>query len=169
MPRLNLVTGYLDAGNPHAVPVIRAAKKVAENDNLVICDASPGTSCPVVETLDGCDACILVTESTPFGLHDLELAVDVAARLGIPAGIVIKRSDGQDQATLDFCTNHDLDVMMTIPFDRRIAAIQSRGDLLCRARPEWQKAFCALFINAVLLQGGTDDPARGYQRQGGYG
>ena len=94
----------------------------------------PGTSCPVVETLDGCDACILVTESTPFGLHDLRLAVDVAARLGVPAGIVINRSDGKDQATLDFCTNHDLDVMMTIPFDRGIAAIQSRGDLLCRVQ-----------------------------------
>ncbi len=45
-----------------------------------------------------------------------QLAVDVTARLGIPAGIVINRSDGKDQATLDFCTNHDLDVMMTIPF-----------------------------------------------------
>jgi MinD superfamily P-loop ATPase len=78
----------------------------------------------------------------------------VAARLGIPAGIVINRSDSQDQATLDFCTNHDLDVMMTIPFERRIAAIQSRGDLLCRARPEWQKAFCALFYKCRTLAGG---------------
>jgi MinD superfamily P-loop ATPase len=153
LPRLNLVSGYLDTGNPFAVPVIRAAKKVAENDNLVICDASPGTSCPVVETLDGCDACILVTESTPFGLHDLQLAVDVADRLGIPAGIVINRSDGQDQETLDFCTNHGLDVIMTIPFDRGIAAIQSRGDLLCRVRPEWLKAFGALYGKCCALAG----------------
>jgi MinD superfamily P-loop ATPase len=151
MPGLKLISGKLDEGNPHAVPIIRAAKKLAEGDPLVICDSAPGTSCPVVETLDGCDACILVTESTPFGLHDLQLAVDVAARLDVPAGIVINRSDGKDQATLEFCTDHDLEVMMTIPFKREIAAIQSRGDLLCRIRLEWQKNFLALFVKCSTL------------------
>jgi MinD superfamily P-loop ATPase len=154
LPNLKLISGMLDTGNPHAVPIIRDAKKLADDDPLVICDTAPGTSCPVVETLDGCDACILVTESTPFGLHDLRLAVDVATRLGIPIGIVINRSDGKDQATLAFCTDHDLEVMMTIPFEREIAAIQSRGDLLCRVRPEWQNAFAALFIKCSTLAGG---------------
>ncbi|MFA6225023.1 MAG: ATP-binding protein [Methanoregula sp.] len=153
LPHLKLISGMLDTGNPHAVPIIRAAKKLAEGDPLVICDTAPGTSCPVVETLDGCDVCILVTESTPFGLHDLRLAVDVAARLGIPIGIIINRSDGKDQATLEFCTDNDLEVMMTIPFQREIAAIQSRGDLLCRVRPEWQRALTALIIKCSTLAG----------------
>ncbi len=153
LANLKLISGMLDTGNPHAVPVIRAAKKLAAGDPLVICDTAPGTSCPVVETLDGCDACILVTESTPFGLHDLHLAVDVAARLGVPAGIVINRSDGKDEETLEFCTDNDLEVMMTIPFDREIAAIQSRGDLLCRVQPEWQKEFFALFVKCSTLAG----------------
>jgi MinD superfamily P-loop ATPase len=77
----------------------------------------------------------------------------VADRLGVPAGIIINRSDGKDQATLEFCTDHDLEVMMTIPFSREIAAIQSRGDLLCRARPEWQKDFCALYSKCRALTG----------------
>lgn len=153
LPNLKLISGMLDTGSPHAVPIIKAVKDRAGGDPLVICDSAPGTSCPVVETLDGCDACILVTESTPFGLHDLRLAVDVAARLGVPAGIVINRSDGRDQETLAFCTDHDLDILMTIPFDREIAAIQSRGDILCRARPEWQKAFYALFVKCSTLAG----------------
>jgi MinD superfamily P-loop ATPase len=153
LPNLKLISGVLDTGNPHAMPIIRAAKKQAAGDPLVICDSAPGTSCPVVETLDRCDACILVTESTPFGLHDLQLAVDVAARLGVPAGIVINRSDGKDEETLWFCTDHDLEVMMTIPFSREIAAIQSRGDLLCRVRPEWQKDFFALFLKCCTLAG----------------
>ncbi len=153
LPNLKLISGTLDTGNPHAVPIIKVAKKLAADDSLVICDTAPGTSCPVVETLDGCDACILVTESTPFGLHDLRLAVDVAARLGIPIGIVINRSDGKDQATLEFCTDHDLEVMMTIPFEREIAAIQSRGDLLCRVRPEWLNAFSALYGKCCALSG----------------
>lgn len=154
MPGLTLITGVLDAGSPHAVPVIREAKRSALNDPEVIIDTAPGTSCPVVEALEGCDACILVTESTPFGLHDLQLAADVAARMGIPAGIIINRSDGKDEETLRFCTDHDLEILMTIPFSREIAAIQSRGDLLCRARPEWQKDFCALFFKCRALAGG---------------
>jgi len=153
LPGLKLISGTLDTGSPHAVPVIREVKKEAAGDPLVILDTAPGTSCPVVETLDGCDACILVTESTPFGLHDLQLAADVAARLGIPAGIVINRSDGKDDETLRFCIDHDLEVVMTIPFDREIAAIQSRGDLLCRERPEWQKDFCALYAKCRALAG----------------
>lgn len=152
-PGLRLIWGTLDTGSPHAVPVIREAKNAAAGDPVVICDTAPGTSCPVVEALDGCDACILVTESTPFGLHDLQLAADVAARMGIPAGIVINRSDGKDDLTLRFCADHDLDVLMTIPFSREIAAIQSRGDLLCRARPEWQKDFRSLFIKCRTLAG----------------
>ncbi|MEN6395539.1 MAG: ATP-binding protein [Methanoregula sp.] len=150
---LKLVSGLLDTGSPHAVPVIDAVKKRAAEDPLVIYDSAPGTSCPVVETLDGCDACILVTESTPFGLHDLKLAVDVAARLGVPTGIVINRSDGKDQATLEFCSDHDLEVMLTLPFSRDIAIIQGRGDLLCRERPEWQKDFFALSVKCSTLAG----------------
>jgi len=153
IPGLKLISGMLDTGSPHAVPIIKAVKERADGDPLVICDSAPGTSCPVVETLDGCDACILVTESTPFGLHDLRLAVDVAARLGVPAGIVINRSDGRDEDTIRFCIDHDLEILMTIPFDREIAAIQSRGDILCRARPEWQKEFYALFVKCSTLAG----------------
>ena len=152
-PGLKLISGTLDTGSPHAVPVIREAKKQAEKDPLVIIDTAPGTSCPVVEALDGCDACVLVTESTPFGLHDLQLAVDVAARLGVPAGVVINRSDGKDDETLRFCTDNDLDILITIPFSRDIAAIQNRGDLLCRVRPEWQKDFYSLFLKCRALAG----------------
>jgi MinD superfamily P-loop ATPase len=154
LPNLTLVSGMLDAGDIHAVPVIRAAKKCAADSPLVICDSAPGTSCPVIETLDGCDACILVTESTPFGLHDLRLAVEVATGMGVPSGVVINRSDGEDRDTLEFCADKGLEVLMTIPFDREIAAIQSRGDLLSRVRPEWQAAFSDLFERCGRLAEG---------------
>ena len=153
LPNLKLITGILDTGNPLAVPIIRDAKHEASGDPLVIFDTAPGTSCPVVEALDGCDACILVTESTPFGLHDLKLAVDVTNSMGIPSGVIINRSDGKDSDTLQFCADNDLDILMTIPFSRTIAAIQSRGDILCRAKPEWQKDFCSLFIKCRTLAG----------------
>lgn len=151
LPGLKLVTGTLDSGSPLAVPIIHAVKLEAEPDPLVILDTAPGTSCPVVEALEGCDACILVTESTPFGLHDLELAVDVTKRLGIPAGVIINRSDGKDEETLRFCEQQDLPILLTIPFSREIAAVQNRGDLLCRVYPEWQKEFLSVFSKAESL------------------
>ncbi len=154
LPGLKLVTGVLDTGSPLSVPIIHEVKKETSDDPIVILDTAPGTSCPVVEALEGCDACILVTESTPFGLHDLRLAVDVTERLGIPAGVIINRSDGKDDETMRFCAEHDLDVMLTIPFSREIASIQSRGDLLCQVHPEWQKEFRSLFTKSKVLAGG---------------
>lgn len=150
---LTLVSGILDEGQPHATPVIRSAKEHSMSSCLVIFDAAPGTACPVVETVEGCDACILVTESTPFGLHDLRLAAEVADCLGVPAGVVINRSDGRDRKTTEFCTTHELPVMMTIPFDRKIASVQNRGELISRRSPEWQGRFSGLFEQCRDLAG----------------
>jgi MinD superfamily P-loop ATPase len=147
LPRLTLVSGILNEGEVQAPAIIRAAKGSAEGHPLALYDASPGTSCPVIETLEGSDACILVTESTPFGLHDLRLAVEVAETLGIPAGVVINRSNGQDEETIAFCRDreHRLPVLMTIPFSREIAAIQNRGGLISRDLPGWEERFAGLF------------------------
>ncbi|WP_243669392.1 hypothetical protein [Methanoculleus chikugoensis] len=136
-PRLTLVSGILNEGEVQAPAVIRAAKMLAQGHLLILYDASPGgIACPVIETLEGgSDACILVTESTPpFGLHDLRLAAEVVDRIGIPAGVVINRSDGRDEETLDFCRERGLPpVIMTIPFSREIAAVQNRGGGLIAA------------------------------------
>lgn len=148
-PHLTLIGGILNEGEVQAPAVIRAAKTLAEGHPLTIYDAPPGTSCPAVETLEGSDACILVTESTPFGLHDLRLAVEVAETLGVPTGVVINRSDGQDEATVAFCRERGLPVLMTIPFSREIAAVQNRGGLISRDLPGWEERFAGLF-EAVL-------------------
>jgi MinD superfamily P-loop ATPase len=153
--RLTLVTGILDEGKPLATPVIRVAKEMAAGAGLAIHDAAPGTACPVIETLEGCDTCILVTESTPFGLHDLKLAADVVEVLGMPAGVVINRSDGRDEKTREFCEKEGLPVLMIIPFDRGIASIQNRGGLLCEAIPSWRFAFFDLFLKCKDLTGGS--------------
>ena len=145
LPRLTLISGILNEGEVQAPAVIRAAKTLAEGHPLTLYDASPGIACPVIETLEGSDACILVTESTPFGLHDLRLAVEVAETLGISAGVVINRSDGQDEATVAFCREHGLPVLMTIPFSREIAAVQNRGGLISRDLPGWEERFAGLF------------------------
>ena len=126
--------GVLNVGEAMAVPVIREVKAWAESrpDQLTILDAPPGTSCPVVETVMGADYVVLVTEPTPFGLHDLALAVEMLGELGIPAGVVVNR-DGTGYLKLDeYCAQERLPILLRIPFDRSIAEGIARGKTLTR-------------------------------------
>lgn len=154
-PRLRLISGVLDVGEIHSTRVIQAAKQAAEPAELIIYDAPPGTACPVVETVEDSDFCLLITESTPFGLHDLELAAAVAEKLGVPAGVVINRSDGKDEETMAVCARHNLPVLLQIPFDREIAAWQNRGELFAMHMPAWQERFTDLYGRIQDIAGGS--------------
>ncbi len=136
---IRLARGVLNVGEAMAVPVIRRLKGwlEPEPEPLTILDAPPGTSCPVVETLGGCDYAVLVTEPTPFGLHDLELAVGVVRALDLPAGVVVNRDDGTATELDRFCAEAGLPVLLRIPFARSIAEGIARGETLIDIEPEY--------------------------------
>jgi len=138
---LQLVHGRLDVGTPTVPPLIRAVKKRRRRGTTVIVDAPPGTSCPVVTTLTGASFVVLVTEPTPFGLHDLELALAVVEELGLPCGVVLNRADVGDDRTRRHCEAHGVPVLLEIPEDRRIAEVTSRGELVVEALPGYRSAF----------------------------
>jgi len=119
--------GVLNVGEPMASPLIRKVKERIQKDKIVILDAPPGTACPVIETVKGSDFCILVTEPTPFGLNDLELAVGMLEKLGIPKGVVVNKADVGDREVWDYCRSKNIPVLMEIPMDRRIAESYSKG------------------------------------------
>ncbi|RQD83795.1 MAG: ATPase [Methanocalculus sp. MSAO_Arc2] len=148
-PTMTLISGVLQEGEVQAPPVIKMAKNLAEGHPLILYDAAPGIACPVIETLVGVDFCLLVTESTPFGLHDLKLAHGVAEEIGIPSGVVINRSDGEDEEIQNFCAAYQIPILMTIPFDRGIAAIQNAGNLIAHEIPTWKSEFIELFRKTV--------------------
>jgi MinD superfamily P-loop ATPase len=150
---LVLITGVLHEREIMSPHVIREALGYASGHPLVICDAPPGTACPVVETLEGADACIFVTEPTPFGLHDLALAAGVAEALGVPSGVVINRSMGDDGSIRDLCRARNLPVLLTIPFDRDIAEAANSGQLLTDMMPGMKEQFLDLFRRASELLG----------------
>jgi MinD superfamily P-loop ATPase len=127
-----------------APPLIRAVKRQAAKADYTVIDAPPGTSCPVVESVRGADVVLLVTEPTPFGLNDLELAADMVAALGRPAAVVVNRAGIGDGRVNDFCRSRNVPILLEIPFDRRIAEAYSRGDALVRAFPEYDAQFRAL-------------------------
>lgn len=137
--------GKLSIGQAMAPPVIRKVKTLVDKDSVVIIDASPGTSCPVVEAIKDSDFCLLVTEPTPFGLNDLILAVATVRQLGMPCGIVLNRAGVGDGKTEEYCRKEDIPILLTIPLDTNIASFYSRGVPLVEGMPDYQKSFVELY------------------------
>ncbi len=148
---LDVVQGRLDVGVAMAPPLIRAVKAKIPEAGDAILDAPPGTSCPVVVTLRETDVVALVTEPTPFGLHDLKLAVALVRELGIPFGVVINRVDGADERIASYCRENSVPVLAEIPDDRRIAEAYSRGELLVDVLPEYRSLLEGLWTNLCRL------------------
>jgi MinD superfamily P-loop ATPase len=142
---IDFVQGRLTIGEPMAPPVIRVVKEQIEPQKTVIIDVSPGTSCPVVESIKGSDFCLLVTEPTPFGLSDLALAVETVRKLGIPCGVVINRDGVGDDQVERYCLEQNIPVLLKIPLERRIATLYSKGIPLVEGMPEWCQVFHRLF------------------------
>ena len=141
---LSFVGGEMMVGEESVTPIIRALKEAMPASGTVILDAPPGTACPAVESMRDADRAILVTEPTPFGLHDLKLAVETARALGIPAGIVINRCDVGDSGVLDYCRDEKLDVLLEIPNDRAVAEAYSIGRLPSEVVPSFRETMSTL-------------------------
>jgi MinD superfamily P-loop ATPase len=139
--KLRFAHGVLKIGEVMAPPLIRQVKQHIDPSRTVIVDAPPGTSCPVIAAVKGSDYCVLVTELTPFGLHDLTLAVEVLRKLNIPFGVVINRADIGDDKTESYCRENGVPVLMRIPFDRDIAVLYSKGVPLVSEKPEYREQF----------------------------
>lgn len=142
---LEFIHGRLRVGEAMAPPLIRKVRSFAHPDKLTIIDAPPGTSCPVMASIKGADFVLLVTEPTPFGLHDLKLAVGAVRILGIPCGLLINRSDMGDEKVREYAAGEELPILLEIPFDRRIAEAYSRGELLVEMMPQWKEKFLQLY------------------------
>ena len=137
--------GLLDIGEPMASPVIAALKKHIDAEKTAIIDSPPGTACPVITSVGDVDYCVLVTESTPFGFHDLLLAIDVVRTLEIPFGIIINRYDVGDDRVEEYCTSQQIPILMKIPHDMKIARLYSEGIPFVVRMPEWKDRFVQLF------------------------
>ena len=142
---ITLIRGQIDVGVAMAPPMIRSVKKRIRKTISAILDAPPGTSCPVVTTLRGADFVILVTEPTPFGLHDLKIAVDTVRQLTIPFGVVINRKGIGDDRVHQFCREQQIPILVEIPDDRRIAEEYSKGNLIIESLPQYRTIFESLW------------------------
>jgi MinD superfamily P-loop ATPase len=152
---LEFVHGRLRVGEAMSPPLIRKVRSFAAAGKLNIIDAPPGTSCPVIAAMTGADFVLLVTEPTPFGLHDLQLAVGAVRILGIPCGLVINRADLGDDRVTAYAEKEGIPVLMEIPFDRSLAEAYSRGEMLVEIMPRWKERFRELYGKIEEIVEGT--------------
>ena len=148
---IHLVYGELAIGEPIATTLIQSVKSYIDPDAINIIDAPPGTACPVIETMRASDFLVLVTEPTPFGLHDLTMAVDVVKKLKIPFGVIINRAGIGNEGVESFCEENNIPLLMKIPFNRHIAELYSQGIPFVQDMREWRKQFKDLFLEIKRL------------------
>lgn len=156
--RFTLVTGVLKVGEAKPVPTTRATMATAEAaSDVVLVDAPPGTSCPVIEAVRGSDLVVLVTEPTPFGLHDLRLAVEMVRALGLPCVVAVNRADLGDDRVHRFCAEQGIPIVLELPNDRRIAEAYAHGDLLIDAVDGLEETLTAAW-RRIAGAGGRAEP-----------
>ncbi len=141
--------GRLRVGEAMSIPLLKAVKHSAEPNSLLILDSPPGTSCPFVESVIDADFVILVTEPTPFGLHDLGLASQVLDDIGKKYGVIINRSDIGDDRVQNWCKKKGIAILLEIPFSRRIAEGYAHGRPLVESLPELRKSLTKLLEDII--------------------
>jgi len=153
---MSFINGRLDVGQVMVPPIIKKVRSYTNPDLITIIDAPPGTSCPVIAAMNKADMILLVTEPTPFGLHDLKLAVDTVKILDIPCGIVINRAGIGNDEVNKYAEKENIPILMEIPFDKKIAQIYSNGQMIVDELPEYREKFLALFqkIAQLIEKGG---------------
>ncbi len=144
----HFLQGRLNIGEPVTIPIINKLKRSIREDIPAILDCCPGAACTVVKTIEGCDYCILVTEPTPFGLHDLNIAAALVRKMGMPFGVVVNKAMEGDQSIQQFCSSENIKILMEIPYMREIAEAYSNGLLPVHLDKEWENRFIRLYYNA---------------------
>lgn len=140
------VMGRLRVGEAMSPPLMRQVKQRLPRNSAsdILIDSPPGVSCPAVNAVMDADCIVLVTEPTPFGLHDFRLAVEAFSPLGKPLGAVINRAGVGDLRVQDYCREQGIPVWAEIPFSRAVAEAYSRGEVAASAVPELRSVILAL-------------------------
>jgi MinD superfamily P-loop ATPase len=155
---ISLVQGRLNVGEALVPPLIRQVRARARESGVILIDAPPGTSCPMLAAVRGADLVILVTEPTPFGLNDLKLAVEAVRALGIPCGVVVNRAGSGDDRVREYCADEGLEILLEIPDDRRAAEACARGLTLVDAVSELRPLFASLAARIEAMTAGDVEP-----------
>lgn len=137
--------GRLNVGESQSPVIISQLQTLALSDGLTIIDGPPGTGCSAVKTIAAADLVMLVTEPSPFGAHDLSLALNLCHELAKPCVVFINRSDENDALIENLAAKHQTTIAGRIPFRREYASSCSEGRILAAEFPHLRSEIFASF------------------------
>ncbi len=152
---LDIVTGTLDIGEMSTVPIIKRTKKYLEKqfreEDIILLDCPPGNSCSIVEAVRDTDLVVLVTEPTPFGLHDLQNSVKTMKRMGLNIAVVVNKAEAGNDMVEQFCSEEGVRVIGSIDHSRKYAEAIARGELLTDQFPEYAETMEKIYQEIQAL------------------
>jgi MinD superfamily P-loop ATPase len=101
------------------------------------------------------DYVVLITEPTPFGLSDLKQSVETLRSMGKSCAVIINRDGLGNNDVADYLEDENIPLLMKIPFDKNIASSYSKGEILARNEPEWEKHFNNLYNKIIEAHGNS--------------
>ena len=149
---LSFIRGLLDIGQIASQAVIAAVKEAAGKADISILDCPPGVSCPVIEAVKDADIVLLVTEPTPFGFHDLVLAVEMVRALHLPFGVILNRYGTGYTETKTYCGREGIPLIATISDDWSIAQAYAKGEPIFDALPAYREVFAGAWRHIMVLR-----------------
>ncbi len=144
----SLIQGILDVGEQRGTPMVEATLDAAAKvqSPMTIIDGPPGASCSVAEVVKRSDLSLLVTEPTPFGLHDLVKAIELVQERNKPAAVIINRAQGEEaeQPIVEYCEAQGIPILLRIPHERAYAEAYARGEIVQKLGESMRSEFAEL-------------------------
>ncbi len=144
-----IVEGRVEVGVASPVPVIKKTIQCVNNAPIALLDSPPGISCPFIATVALADYVVLVTEPTPFALHNVRVTIETLQELNKPFGVIINRADIGNNESKEWFISQNIDILLEIPFDIRIAQVYSHGELLVDVEPHYYDMFQDLYATII--------------------
>jgi MinD superfamily P-loop ATPase len=117
------------------------AKNIAkqENTSLIIIDGPPGIGCPVIASVTGVDAGLVVTEPTMSGIHDLKRALQLLEHFSVTPLVCINMYDinvDNTEKIMRFCRENKVEVVGKIPFSPKVTEAMVNGKTIIECFPQ---------------------------------
>ncbi|MDH5459759.1 MAG: (4Fe-4S)-binding protein, partial [Candidatus Bathyarchaeota archaeon] len=149
-----------EANSGKLVTLVRQNARILaekEHSGLIVIDGSPGIGCPVIASVTGVDAGLVVTEPTMSGIHDLERALQLLKHFGVPPFVCVNMYDINRDNTyriVSFCRENSIKVVGKILFNPVVTEAMVNGKSIVEFAPEsdvaieiekmWKKILSAL-------------------------
>lgn len=146
---VSVITGRMHIGEASGVPIIHQLNtlaKTAEAD--VYIDCPPGSACVVMESIKEADYCIIVAEPSIYGVHNMDMVVELVQKFDKPFGVVINKMMDMDNPVVDYCSKQRLNIIGQIPYDDTLASLNAEGMIAVLKDQGYERYFAD--INEII-------------------